>query len=214
MYINIHSHYPAVKNEWVLQSISNNFERRGLPKYFSGGLHPWYLEKEFISEYNKLQSLVHSPHLLAIGECGLDKVCSTDFHLQVSALERQVLLANEFQKPLIIHCVKAYEEVVNILHKCDNQVPVVFHGFNKSKELALQLTGKGFYLSFGVSLQKSIVSLYLSGLPLSNICFETDDSDVSIESIYALASENLKISLDELISQVQKNVETILSVKL
>jgi TatD DNase family protein len=214
LHINLLSHFSQKGSEWVLQSFYKDFENLDFNQHFSAGLHPWHIQNGYLHEFEKLERLGHSKNMLAVGECGLDKVCNTDFKLQVAAFERQVSLANEIKKPLIIHCVRAYDEVLELLEIIKNKMPVVFHGFNKSKELALRLTGKGYYLSFGASIQKSSVNQYLAGLPLSHICFETDDADASIESIYSIASESLKISTDELISQVQKNVENILSIKL
>lgn len=213
MYINIHSHFSAVNDEWVLQNFYKDFDKE-LPPLFSAGLHPWYLQNDPENDLEKLKQLAARPGLLAIGECGLDKVCSTEFTLQQSAFEQQVLLANTSNKPLIIHCVKAHQEVLAILARLNNQVPVVFHGFNRSKELALQITGKGHYVSFGKDIQKTAVQEYLSMLPLSQLCFETDDAAIPIETVYQLAASALNISVDGLSLQVKKNTEKILAIQL
>lgn len=214
MFINIHSHFPAKNNEWVLQSFYKDFENLDLPEHFSAGLHPWYLQTNYLQDLGKLELLAQSEKMLAVGECGLDKVCSTDMGLQLSAFEKQIQLANEVKKPLIIHCVRAYDEVLATLENMKNETKVVFHGFNKSKELALQLTNKGYYLSFGSDVQKPKVAEFIKDIPLTQICLETDNSTVSIESVYSMTAEAYNISLEHLISQIQKNAENLLSIKL
>lgn len=214
LYINFHSHFPARESEWVLQNISTNFDQPNLPLQFSAGLHPWYLEEDLEPQLTQLQKLSTHPHLMAIGECGLDKICNTNFSLQQEAFRQQVSLANEINKPLIIHCVRAYDEVLAILNDLNNKVPVIFHGFNKSAELASQLVKKGYYLSFGKDLSKEHVQSYFLHLPLTSLLLETDDAEISIKELYTIASRLRNISVDELSLQLQKNTEKILPLTL
>ncbi len=214
MYINIHSHFSPVENEWTLQSIYRDFDRDMRPGFFSAGLHPWYLQRDYKEDMEKLWLLSASGAMLAFGECGLDKLCNTGFARQQTAFEQQVVYANARNKPLIIHCVRAYKEVLYTLEKSGNKVPVVFHGFNKSRELALQLTGKGYYLSFGKQIQKPAIQEYLPALPLAQIFFETDDAAIPVRNVYEWASAALGISTDDLVLQIKKNAENIFSIKL
>ena len=214
LYINIHSHFPAKENEWALQNLAGNFDQQNLPPQFSAGLHPWYIDKNYESQLEQLKQLSRHPALLAIGETGLDKLCNTDFTLQQQLFQQQVMLANQVSKPLIIHCVKSFDEVLELLQRSSNKVPVLFHGFNKSGELALQLTRKGYYLAFGSSLRKAHIASYLPQLPLQQVLFETDDDPIPVQSIYELATTALHISMDELSLQIQKNAEAFLGKKL
>lgn len=148
-------------------------------------------------------------NVLAIGECGLDKICNTDFLLQQKVFAAQIGLANTINKPLIIHSVKAYEEVVQQLQQNDNKVPVIFHGFNKNKILAQQLIQKGFYLSFGKALQQPAIQELIKIVPPDKIFFETDDAAINIETIYAVAAEALHIDINSLSLQIKKNAVTV-----
>ncbi|MEQ1800128.1 MAG: TatD family hydrolase, partial [Lacibacter sp.] len=112
LFINIHSHLPAAPHEWTVQNLYQHFEHVAVPGNYSTGLHPWYLNEEpIIADIEGLKKWSAQPNVLAIGECGLDRACRTDFRLQKDIFLKQVQWANELQKPLIIHCVKAHEDV-------------------------------------------------------------------------------------------------------
>lgn len=213
MFINIHTHLPAAHHEWAVQNLYQHFEQVAVSGNYSIGLHPWYLNEEtVISDIEELKKWSVQPTVLAIGECGLDKVCSTDFLLQKVIFLKQVQWANELQKPLIIHCVKAHEDVLQLLSKHQNKVPVIFHGFNKNKELALKIISKGYYISFGKDLQHQRVREVMASLSPENLFLETDDSETEIEKIYTLAAEALQITEDSLSLQLQKNAVKVFGV--
>ncbi|MFN0082223.1 MAG: TatD family hydrolase [Ferruginibacter sp.] len=151
---------------------------------------------------------------MAVGECGLDKVCDTDFALQQDVFAAQVMLANKLEKPLIIHCVRAFEEVLHILRQQNNKVPVIFHGFSKHKELAQNLTSNGYFLSFGKSILSEKKGEILRELPLEKIFFETDNAAVKIETIYEQAAYILNLSLKQIQLQIIKNAQEVFGVKL
>ncbi|MBP6023695.1 TatD family hydrolase [Ferruginibacter sp.] len=208
MFINIHSHQPPQKNDFVITNLYNHFEQVVAGGNYSAGLHPWYLnETTWVEEMKALEQ--YSNNVLAIGECGLDKICTTGFLLQQQVFAAQIGLANKINKPLIIHCVKAYEEVVQQLQQNNNRVPVIFHGFNKNKILAQQLIHKGFYLSFGKALQQPAMQELIKILPADKIFLETDDAAVNIEMIYLLATQALQLDVNSLSLQIKKNAATV-----
>lgn len=210
MFINIHSHAPAHSSEWVIRSLYQDFEKTALPGSYSIGLHPWYIQASTwqqafleIQQYSRLQQV------LAIGECGLDKVCKINFDLQEEVFVSQLLWANEINKPLVIHCVRAFEEVLYSLKKQQNKVPVIFHGFNKNRILAEKLIEQGYWLSFGKALLHTNIQEVFAALPLDKIFLETDDATVDIESIYQSAAAIKNISTEQLILQIKKNTVTV-----
>ena len=214
VYINIHRHGIAADNEFGIENIYKIWEAAPTG-YYSAGLHPWYIKQEnWKQDFNKLESLAPDACLLAIGECGLDKVCATSFELQEKVFAAQIDLANRINKPLIVHCVRAFAEVLILLNKHNNKVPVIFHGFNKSRELAEQLVAKGFYLSYGKALQKPAIQPIFSTLPLTQIFLETDDATIAIESIYNWAAEARSISTEELSLQLQQNLQKVFNILL
>lgn len=184
-----------------------NFEQSNTVPYCSLGLHPWYLENAD-RDFKILKSLSGQKNVLAIGECGLDKVSETDWQLQESVFQKQIALANDMQKPLIIHCVRAHNECVKILAAA--KVPVIFHGFNRNTNIAQLLLDKGFYLSIGAVIFRTDFETIFKELPIDKIFFETDDkTDVSIASIYKRAAEIKNIALESLILQVETNFQKV-----
>lgn len=210
LYINIHSHIPPVKGEWVLQNLNTPDEPEPLPGLYSMGIHPWYIkaahwEKQVLS----LQEKSRHPRVLAIGECGLDKVCDTAFSLQLVVFRSQVDWANFIGKPLLIHCVKAWEEVLATLREAGNRVPVIFHGYNKNALLARRITGEGYYISLGKTLQYPRVQEVLRAIPPDRFFLETDEADLPIGTLYNWAAEALSIDQHSLALQIQKNAEAV-----
>lgn len=215
MFINIHSHHHAHKDEWVIKSLYRNFEETAEHGHYSLGLHPWHiLTVNWIQAFTDLKQFSKSSSVLAIGECGLDKACDTNFRLQQEVFTVQVQWANEIKKPLIIHCVRAYEEVLSILKKYNNKVPVIFHGFNKNESIAAKILLNGHWLSFGKALLQDKMAAVFATLPLEKLFLETDDSDSTIEEIYIKAAGIKNISLEELNRQLNKNVQKVFNKEL
>lgn len=204
MIIDIHTHNNTASG---YRAIHNRYEGFGaIPAngFFSAGLHPWYIDADgWQEQFRLLEQALHHNNVVAVGECGLDKICKTDFALQQLVFIKQVELANSLQKPLVIHCVKAYDAVLTILQQA--RVPVIFHGFNKNAVLAKQLISKGYYLSFGRALEQQRIRELLRQLPLEKIFLETDDAPVDIAAIYTLAAGALEIDINTLSLQLQKN---------
>lgn len=213
-YIDVHTHQPGTSGLSVM-SRYKGFEQALDGVTCSLGVHPWYIQAGGLNvQFEELTSHAALPNVIAIGECGLDKATDTGWELQVSAFEAQIKLANLLKKPLIIHCVRAYEEVLHILKEENVQVPVIFHGFNKNVQLAERLVNMGYYLSFGAALlnEGSYAAKALTHIPLERIFLETDDSAVPIEQIYETAAGWLKTGKDALILQLQNNFHRVFNI--
>ncbi|HEY1031736.1 MAG TPA: TatD family hydrolase [Flavipsychrobacter sp.] len=210
-YINIHTHHAKAGDALEIQNVLSGFDKK-LAVPCSMGLHPWYLDAATIdAEMQQLKKASVNGNVYAIGECGLDKVAETDWILQVQAFREQVVIANELHKPLIIHCVRAYEEVLVLLKELQVAVPVIFHGFNKGLELAARITDLGYYLSFGQHLlkQESHAANTLRMISSDHFFLETDDSETGIAAIYEKAAALRQIPLDTLILQLQKRFKAV-----
>jgi TatD DNase family protein len=216
VFINTHTHtqiYDA-KIELVNFSVASNAEK---PKLFSCGLHPWHIEKDSLfNQLNELRISGLDKQCLAIGECGLDKLSKVDFALQLDAFSEQIKIANELNKPLIIHCVKAFNELINCLNDVENKVPVIVHGFNNNENIARVLVDHGFYFSFGKALlgYESNAAKAIIKVGRKNFFLETDDADISIKYIYKKASDLLRIDEEILALQLQHNFEKVFNIKL
>lgn len=204
MYINIHTHQLGDYPQFSLLNVIHPSQQLPTTGYSSLGIHPWHLKAESIlPEFETMSILAASPQVLAIGECGLDKHIDIDFSLQVQAFEWQIALAHQLQKPLIIHCVRAYAECMAALKKAT--VPVIFHGFNKHPQLGLSLVREGYYLSFGMYLLKGKMDSLLQAMPLEYLFLETDTIDSPIEQLYVYVAALRGMKVEELRCQVQRN---------
>ncbi|MCW3075650.1 MAG: TatD-related deoxyribonuclease [Bacteroidetes bacterium] len=186
------------------------------PNYYSYGLHPWYIDEFTYEDYlRKLEIIADEKRCIAIGECGLDKLSKVNFALQEKAFVEQIRIANHYKKPMIIHCVKAFNELVNCLNLNNNEVPVIIHGFNNNENIAKVLLNHGFYFSFGKALlgYESNAEKALKNIGRKNFFLETDDADISIKYIYKKATEILGVDEEILKQQVQSNFETIFKIK-
>jgi TatD DNase family protein len=176
-------------------------------KAYSAGIHPWYiLEDKIEDQLFFLNKLANNPSIIAIGEAGLDKLKGPSFKVQEQVFIEQIKMANRVSKPLIIHCVKSYGELIGMARLIQPQVPMIIHGFNKNADLAFDLIKKGFFLSFGADLiSKPQLGYSLRACPLENVFFETDDSEVKIEDVYLAASKILNISMKKLAESIYDN---------
>lgn len=207
--INIHSHHAPGPHEWALQNLSDHYEKASLPGHYSIGIHPWFTNEKWQEQLNSLKEWSLLPNVMAIGECGMDKLCNTAFSLQQEVFMAQVIWANSIGRPLIIHCVKAWEEVLQLLQDIPVKVPVIFHGFNNSVTLMEKITGRGFYISLGKSLYRKEIKELLPLVPSDRFFLETDDAVLSILDVYEQAAQALSIDHNSLSLQLEKNAAAV-----
>jgi TatD DNase family protein len=206
MFYNIHTHHTPAAGQWAIVNLLQDFDAIPATGLYSAGLHPWYLNKETAdTALQQLNLSLQKNNVLAVGECGLDKVCKTDYGLQLEYFRQQVLLANQHGKPLVLHCVKAFDDTLRILKEAAVAVPVIFHGYHKSAELAAQLVKAGYYLSFGKHIMQAATAAVFHSIPLNHIFLETDAAEMEIEALYAEAAVIKHISITGLEEQVAAN---------
>lgn len=214
MFINTHTHTQLYDAKLELVNLTIGAVDR--PNYYSYGIHPWHVDKETCYEQLRLlEHYMHEKRCIAIGECGLDKLSKTDFQLQQEIFIEQIKLANKVKKPLIIHCVKAFNELINCLNLNDNKVPVIIHGFNNNENIARVMVNEGYYFSFGKALlgYESNAAKAIINVGRKNFFLETDDADISIKYIYKKASELLGIQEEIIQQQLQANFEQVFNMK-
>lgn len=208
-FINIHTHNPRNSSDVI--SIYNIKLEETVPNSpFSIGIHPWHINPlNYYADLRKQEVILQDTNAIFMGECGLDKLKCSDFRLQQTVFQLQINLAIKFQKPMILHCVKAFDEVLSMLKNKVSPDKVIFHGFHKSPEMAFDLTSKGFSISLGKSLflQTQKMRTVFEKVNPNKIFFETDDTDYLIEKIYQKASEISGRSIEFWKQQVFENFE-------
>jgi len=206
-YFNFHTH--QFTNQSNIVELVNQYPKDfdASISFYSIGIHPWYIDENRIDEDLRIiEEKLQTPNCLAIGECGLDKRIEVPFDLQISVFEKQLELAEKFKKPVVIHCVAAFQEVMAIKKKLKIKVPMIIHGFSKNNQLAEQLIAAGFYLSFGKYLVKNPdLKTVFQNIPNDRFFLETDTIEESIQQVYELASEYKGLKLKELQELILSN---------
>lgn len=211
IFFNLHTH--SYTNQDDVIEIVNQYPQEfdnSIPNY-SIGIHPWYIaENRIDSDLQIIESKLQGQNCKAIGECGLDKRIEISMALQQRVFEKQLALAEKYKKPVIIHCVGAFQEVIAIKKKMNISVPLIIHGFSKNIEIANQLVKNGFYLSFGKSLfQINDMDSVFYSVPNDRIFLETDTIDKDIKAVYEIASKNRNIELEEMKVIINANFDTV-----
>lgn len=213
MLYNIHTHRPTLHPE-TLEIESVYFGQANPPqgRLRSVGLHPWYLEgTDPLAAENWLREAAARPETRAIGEAGLDKLTPTPWNLQMTAFRSCFEVSEAFQKPLILHCVRAFDDILALKKQWKPVQAWIFHGFEKNPETARRLLDAGCFLSFGAALfrQKSHTPEALRQMPADRFFLETDDSDTTIEAVYERAGAIRGMPPAALQIQVQQNFESV-----
>lgn len=210
-YINFHCHKPTQCTEgFGVYSINvGDIVNDQVPEDCTIGIHPWQCQHPDINEWIKqMDFLVQSPNVLAIGEIGLDRLKGGSLDLQTQIMITQVEIAQKYGKPIIIHCVRAWSELIKALSNPDfKPIKKAIHGFRGKTEIAKQLINQNYYISFGSILVDSTPELAesLTMVPLNRLFFETDTSEMPIGEVYSAASDILDIPIEELLQQTERN---------
>jgi TatD DNase family protein len=210
-FFNLHTHQSS-NQEDVLELV-NQYPQEfdaSIPNY-SIGIHPWHIVEDRIdNDLEIIESKLKDKNCLAIGECGLDKRIEISMALQQMVFEKQLALAEKYRKPVVIHCVAAFHEVIAIKKKMNISVPMIIHGFSKNKETAEQLIANGFYISFGKYLLRNPeLELVFKNIPKERFFLETDTIEEGIEAVYELAAKYRNIEIEEMKAIINVNFDTV-----
>ena len=210
-FFNLHTH--KFTNQETVLELVNQYPQEFDPSipYYSIGIHPWYINEERLElELQIIESKLQELNCFALGECGLDKRIERPFELQQRVFEKQLFLAQKYNKPVVIHCVAAFQELIAIKKRLKITVPMIIHGFSKNKQVAKQLIDNGFYISFGkYLLQNPELETVFQSIPNDRFFLETDTVEESIQEVYALATQYKNCSLDELKQQINSNFAAV-----
>ena len=148
--------------------------------YASVGIHPHDAAQATEIHFQVLRDLLLNPKVVAVGEIGLDYYYDhSPREVQQQVLKRQLELAREFQRPVIIHCRDAYAELRQTLqaHGQTSDPPGILHCFSGSREDAFHFLDRGFLISFAgsISFKKADrLRAVAAAIPLDRLLTETD----------------------------------------
>ncbi|MDY6800163.1 MAG: TatD family hydrolase [Bacteroidota bacterium] len=216
-YLNFHAHQQKPdENEIVIQSLflQDNLTTHSSGKiFFTAGLHPWHADQMKLEKIEKkLEELIFRKKIIAIGETGLDKLKGVNWNTQIRVFKKHIEISEKYQLPLVIHSVKAHNEILKLKKDTRPNANWVIHNFTGSSQMAMDFIDHGFYLSIchHIKNEKSRINQFFYQLPKDKIFLETDDFDISIKELYQVAAEKMMVSIDELKLQLVYNLQEFL----
>ena len=220
-YVNIHTHRNHIDNkEFIeIQNIDvDNIVDVDVSHFYSIGIHPWESQQttdngqQILSKLTQQLSDLESRclgdlNVKAIGECGLDRACDIDFEIQKEVFIEQIKLSEQIAKPLIIHAVRTYPDVISLRKETKAKQTWIIHGFQGNEQSAEQLLKHGIYLSLGDVLFKNETKVrrLLQIIPLERLFFETDVAEREIKEVYEKAVSLSGIEMDKLRNDIFNN---------
>ena len=139
---------------------------------YSAGIHPWWTEEDDVEAlFVGLTQLLEHPQVVALGECGLDRLRGGSMELQEAVFCQQVTLSETLQKPLIIHCVRAFDILLQLKKRLRPTQQWTIHGFRGRPDLSSAVARCG--LRFEFRKQRNEESFALT--PPTRRHEETDD---------------------------------------
>lgn len=215
-YIDIHTHIGGQVRSGVVEVESVSVAQADFAqKLTSGrpisvGIYPFDAHEATEDWFELLDQAMEHESVFAMGEIGLDNrpQYRPAAEVQRAVFARCIAISARHSKPIIVHQVKALDETLEELKAA--QSPVIFHGFSGSSESAARILARGHNLSLGhLLLTNPRVQESLRIAPQGRIFLETDQSQHTIEEIYAKASQIMHISVDELKNQIYNNVNKL-----
>ncbi|GHU81825.1 TatD family hydrolase [Bacteroidia bacterium] len=206
-FCDIHTHTPSLHSEdiTVINRIVDENDTPLNAPLQSIGIHPWYIYN-VKKQMEALGEAASHTNVVAIGEVGFDKLARSPLQLQKEVFLLQARLAEEIHKPLIVHCVKAWEELLAVKKEVGPQMTWIIHGFRGNGILAKQLISQGLYLSFGANYNPEAL---VAAWPHS-LFTETDEAPVDIRQIYQQIAASLQVEDEVFAAQVKENVRDYL----
>lgn len=153
--------------------------------YYALGFHPYFLDGDSIQYLQSLETLLSDsdPNCVAVGECGLDAMIDVEMGLQEMLFIRQIELASQSKKPLILHARKTHNRLIQLFKQYRFQYGGILHGFSGSYQQAQQFIELGFYIGVGGVItypRANKTRQAIAQLPLERLVLETDAPDMPL----------------------------------
>ena len=149
--------------------------------YAAVGIQPNSATAPQPDEWEKIGELAHTSKVVGIGETGLDRYWNfVPFEIQLELFQKHIELARTTDKPILIHCRDAWDDMLPILRKeSSSNLTGLIHAFSGESKQALECVALGFFISFAGSVtytNKKFVSLWETAkiVPEERLLIETD----------------------------------------
>lgn len=178
MISNLHSHKASLS---AITDRSAEMTLLDLPQLQSVGIHPWYADN---ADYARLEELAGDCRVVAVGEAGFDRLRGPAADVQTQVFRFQANLAERLGKPLIVHCVKAVDQLIAEHRMLRPETAWIVHGFRGKPQEAATLLRRGIGISLGAHFNPATATF----LPAQSLFIETDDADTDIASVARLVA--------------------------
>lgn len=198
-FIDLHTHNNAPAANTIFNS-NCYIDGRSI----SIGIHPWHINNDWQNIFADIATHAKADNVVAIGECGFDMLKSpATAELQEEIFRAHAQLAETLCKPLIIHCVKAFDRLMSLHKDIKPQQAWVIHGFRGKPQQAKQLTKAGLYISLGEKFNHESAK----AIPTERLFIETDESACPIAEIYKAVAQAKGITAEALAQQTMQNAK-------
>lgn len=185
------------------------------------GIHPWYMN-DYPFDEKLFNSLLASPLVKGIGECGLDNKIDVSLDKQIELLELHLEVAMKHDFPVNLHIRGYHGELIRVLKKYRGSVRGVVHNFTFSYEVAKNYLDLGMFLSVGAHIIKPSLKMIrvLNSVGVEHLLIETDadylhtgeyDPELLKNSYKSLGSI-LNLSADNIERLIEVNIKNLLRI--
>lgn len=201
--------------------------------FVSVGIHPWYISGNGEQQLELLKKVAGDDNVLAIGEAGLDTLHGPELTLQEALFRAQIAISEAVGKPLVIHLVRAWPNLLKLRKELRPRQPWILHGFRGKPQLVNQLLGDSpaetpsesspsnrqkiavtptaasfpnkIYFSIGEKFNQAAVAT----IPADRLLIETDESPLSPEEILQRVAAARGTSPSALATVIRANFYTL-----
>lgn len=182
-YIDFHTHHiPSMENVVAVVDGRDTW-----------GIHPWKSDEAFVVPDLKDK--------LAIGECGLDALRGPALEVQEQVFLQQIALSEQTEKPLVIHCVRALDQLLRMRRELRPKMPWMLHGFRGKPQQLRSLLDVGFFISFGFCHNEESLRL----CPMEQLVLESDEEVLPIAELYNNVAQVRDVSVPSLCTIMAQN---------
>ena len=189
---------PAINSKYNLSMVGL---RKKYPDniFLMSGLHPCYVDSNYPEEISVVEEILNlDKSIVAIGEIGIDLHWDkSNLDIQLKAFKRQIILANDFGLPIVIHCRESFDEIYNVLNKFPAKNGGIFHCFTGTLDQANKIISMGMKIGIGgvVTFKNGNIDKFLKNIDVKNIVLETDSPYLSPKPFRGKRNESSNITL-------------------
>ncbi len=204
VYFDIHTHHKPSRGVAIQNSYPENFMAE-MGGFYSVGIHPWNAHLASDATLQVLAACAAHKQVVAIGEVGIDKHSQASLAVQIELFKQQIALSESLHKPLVIHAVKAMDDLLAMKRLLKPTQPWIIHGFRGNANVAATYVKHGFYLSVGEKFQPEA----LLTIPNNRLLLETDESQCSIEDVYKQVAQEKKVPMEQLLQTIGTTISKV-----